>query len=169
MRLPIALLPLLALTAAAPAQQGYPSEPAARLRGISMEVRSWGRPVAAWAIDAQGNGTRTTPEPDVHNATTLATRRFAVGTAGFRKLRVMLGGPEMRGTAIPCMQRITDQIYGSVTWTRYTGRLRTLRFDNGCQDLGARRVLGDIAKADALVAEWAAAGAVVQTRPVERR
>ncbi len=158
---------LLALALAALPQQQYPDVPAPRLRGIAMETHSWGRPVAAWTIDAAGNGRYTAPEPEVHAAKRLVTRSFAAGTSGFRRLRTLLGNAEVRaGRALPCIQRITDMVYGEVRWTRFDGRSSEFRFDAGCRDFSVRRVLAELKQADDLVAGWAANGPVVETKDV---
>lgn len=158
---------LLALALAA-LPQNHPETPAPRLRGIAMATHSWGRPVSAWSIDAAGNGRYTAPQPGVHDAKRLVTRSFAAGTAGFRRLRTLLGRAEMRaGHDFPCIRRITDQVYGEVRWTRFDGRASELRFDTGCQDLAARRLFGELKQADDLVAGWAANGPVVESKEVQ--
>lgn len=159
------LIALALATSLAP--QDLPNAPAPRLRAIAFDSHSWGRPVSEWTVDAQGNGTLTVPEPGIYDAKTLVTRRFAAGTAGFRKLRVLLARAELRIGARECSPSITDQIYGSISWTRTTGRVVQFAFNKGCSDAASRLVLGDLAKAEALVTEWAAAGRMVTTREVK--
>jgi hypothetical protein len=142
--------------------------PAPRLTAIEMASNSWGKPVASWRIDAAGNGRYTVPEPNTFNAKRLVTRSFAAGTTGFRKLRVLLGSAEVRREGgMPCIQRITDQVYGQLVWTPRTGRAHRVAFDYGCRDLGTRRILTQISAANDLVAGWAAQGPIVETKPVE--
>ena len=156
----------LGLTAmAAPAQPVH--DPAPRLRAIAMETSSWGRPVSNWTIDAHGTGRYTRSEPNAHSPQAIVTRGFAAGTAGFRRLRVLLGRAESRaGADLPCGQRITDQEYGQVRWTRFNGREAALGFDMGCRDPRTRRLLTDISRAEALVAGWAANEPIFETRKV---
>ncbi|WP_448662684.1 hypothetical protein ACG3SL_18830 [Sphingomonas sp. CJ20] len=155
-----------ALAGAAPAQEA--PAPAPRLERIEMVTQSWGRPVSRWWIDASGKGEQVRPAPDVFNAGTLVTRGFDAGTAGFRRVRVMLGRAEARGgVPLPCINRITDAPYGEIRWTRADGQVQTQRFDTGCRDFGARQSLDERARAEALVVGWADAGPVVKTEPAE--
>lgn len=162
----ILALALGLIAVAAPAQTVR--DPAPRLGAIAMDTSSWGRPVSNWTIDAAGKGRYTRSEPNAHSPKTIVTRSFAAGTGGFRKLRVLLGRAEIRaGGDLPCGQRITDQEYGQIRWARFNGRETALGFDLGCRDFRTRTVLADIAKAEALVAGWAANGPILDTRKVE--
>ena len=142
--------------------------PAPRLSGIEIEILSWGRPMSHWSIDAQGNGRLTRPEPGVFEAKRMVTRRFSAGTAGFRKIRVLIGGAERRaGHTLPCINRITDAPYGTVRWTPAHGRATQLRFDTGCRDRIAAEVTVQLAKAEAQIAAWAAADREPEINQVE--
>ncbi len=167
------LLALAAAGIAAVSQQQLPQQldaPAPRLQRIEMETRSWGRPVSSWTIDAQGNGRRTVPEPGVFNAEQLVTRSFAAGTAGFRKIRVLIGLAEYRaGHRLTCNRRVTDAPYGTVRWVQPNGRVSTLSFDTGCLDRSTRNVVEQLTKAETQVAAWASAGPIVQTEPVGKQ
>ena len=157
---------VLAVTGSAAAQQ-QPRPPAPRLERIEMETLSWGRPVSSWSIDAKGNGRQTMPEPGAFDAKRLVTHSFAAGTAGFRKVRVLLGLAEYRaGHQLACNQRVTDGAYGSVRWVQPNGRASTLRFDTGCLDRTAREVMEQLGKAEAQITTWASAGPVVRTEPI---
>ncbi|UZK65527.1 hypothetical protein [Sphingomonas sp. M1-B02] len=160
---------LVALAAPGGAQEVPALPPARVIDSIEMETLSWGRPVTRWTIDAQGNGRETRAEPNAFEAKALVTRGFAVGTSGFRRMRVLLGRAEARGGAdLPCADRMTDQPYGSVRWLRQSGSVAALAFDSGCRDSTARRVLDDLQAANALVAGWAQAGKTIETREVEK-
>jgi hypothetical protein len=168
----LALLALIGAAGVAAAQQ-IPQElkqPAPVLRRIEMESRTWGHLAASWSIDAQGNGRWTIPEPNPFNATQIVTRSFTAGTAGFRRIRVLIGPAEYRaGTRMTCHNPITDAVSGSVRWVQPSGRTATLSFYTGCNERSTRNVLDRLAEAQALIAEWAKAGTVVETKPVERQ
>lgn len=154
------------LVAAAPsAQEQERRTPAPRLASITVETTSWGKLIARWSIDARGELRYTSPEPDIYNPVRFVTRRYAAGTAGFRRIRVMLGTAEVRaGHNMPCTQRITDATYGEVRWTRPNRRVSKLNFYSECNQFATRRVTGQIAKADALAAQWARSGVIIETR-----
>ena len=164
MKLVLGLAAMLA--AAAPsAQEQELRTPAPRLASIEVETTSWGRLVARWSIDAHGELRYTAPEPDVFNPVRFVTRRYAAGTEGFRRIRVMLGTAELRaGHRMPCTQRITDAIYGDVRWTQPNRRVTTLSFYSECTEFTTRRVTGQIRSAQMLADQWANKGEVIETR-----
>lgn len=167
MKLLVALA-LIATAAVLPAQQL--TAPAPRLERIEMDASSWGRPVSNWSIDARGNVRETHPEPNAFNAKQMVTRRYAAGTQGFRKVRVMMGLAETRaGVRMPCRQTITDMIYGNVRWVQPGGRVTRLSFYTACAERATRDAVAGLQQANALVAGWAARGEIVETRPVEKR
>lgn len=163
---------LAMLLPAQPAQQ-LPDRPAPRLERIDMDIRSWGRPVSSWSIDARGSLTYTRPEPGVHDAERIVTRRYRAGTAGFRRIRVLIGVPETRATRagreLTCTPAYTDAPYGTARWTEPNGRAVELRFYAACRESATRAVVKQLQKADALAAEWGMAGEIVETRKVERQ
>lgn len=159
----IVIASLLALAAAQ--DQPLAMQPAARLDAIEMNINSWGHLVARWSIDARGDGRYTLPEPEAMNPRRLVTRSFAAGSAGFRRVRILLGRAEARmGRPMPCAQRITDMHYGTVHWQRRDGRANALGYDMGCREYATRQVLDDLVKADAIVAGWARNGPIIETR-----
>jgi hypothetical protein len=168
----LALLALIGAAGVAAAQQ-IPQElrqPAPVLQRIEMQTSTWGRRASTWSIDAQGNGRWTIPEPDPFNAERIVTRSFAAGTAGFRRLRVLIGLAEYRaGSKMTCNNPVTDAASGAVRWIQPSGRTATLSFYTGCNERSTRNVLDRLAEAQALIAEWAKAGTVVETKPVERQ
>lgn len=133
---------------------------------IEMTAQSWGRPVSSWSIDAAGNGTHTRPEPGVFDARRMVTRRIAVGRKGYAKLRALLAAAKpWAGRELPCTERITDQVYGSVRWAG--AKTEALRFDNGCRDARARAVLEALQRADNQVAAWSAKAPIADIKQVE--
>lgn len=154
---------------AAQERQVYPERPAPRLERIEMDVRSWGKPMSAWTIDASGVVRYTRPEPDVHSAKQIVTRRYAAGTAGFRRIRVLIGLAEQyAGATLRCSQLYTDAPYGEVRWVQSVGR-RTVKLDYyyACRETVARNLVDPLKKADAQVAAWGMKGEIVETRTVE--
>lgn len=159
MKLVFGLIAMLAV--AAPQQL---REPAPRLERIEMESTSWGRLVSRWSIDARGNFAQTVPD-NLYQPKQFVTRSYAVGTAGFRRMRVLLGLAETRGGhRMPCTQAMTDAIYGEVKWVQPGGRARTLNFYTACREYGTRQVVAQIAKARQLADEWAKLGSITETR-----
>jgi hypothetical protein len=142
-----------------------PGDSAPAATGIAMDRNSWGRPVARWTIDAMGKGSYTVPEPDVFNADRLVTRGFSVGPAGFAELRALLAPAEAQaGRDLPCGERITDQYYGTVRWGA-----AALRYDAGCRNPAAVRLVAALEQAERRVADWAAHGPILETVKVERQ
>lgn len=165
MKLVLGLAAMLAV--AAPQQL---REPAPRLAAIDVETTSWGRLIARWSIDAHGVLLYTSAEPGPFNPASIVTRRYAAGTEGFRRIRVMLGTAELRaGHHMSCTQRITDAIYGKVSWTRPNRRVAKLDFYSECNEYATRNVTAQIRKADQLAKQWAMQGAIIETRPGEAK
>ncbi len=141
--------------------------PAPRLKAIEMETSSWGRTVASWSIDAEGNGRWTVPEPGTFNAKHLVTRSFAAGTAGFRRIRVLIGAAEQRaGGQLRCTVAVTDATYGTVRWVEPGGRTATLPFYTACREASTRAIVDQLGQADRQIADWAEPGPVVETKDV---
>lgn len=162
--------PLMGLALAAFAVPQQMPGPAPRLERIEMETSSWGRTISSWSIDARGNGRLTRAEAGPAGAARMVTRSFAAGTAGFRRVRVLIGIAEQHaGTRLICTQEVTDAIYGSVRWVQAGGRAVSLSFYTECREYAARSVVAQLQKANTLAAQWADKGPVVATRPVERR
>jgi hypothetical protein len=161
---------LLLMLAALQAALVQDVPPATRLDRIEMDRNSWGKPVSRWVVDASGKGQITRPEPGVFDARRMVTRRFDAGTAGFRKIRVLIGYAELRaGRALPCTERITDAAYGTVRWISAGGRTAELRYDAGCRDRIAAEAVRQLQKADAQIAAWAAADRKPIIEEVEKR
>jgi hypothetical protein len=149
----------LALGAATP--RGRPPQ------AIAFEVESWGKPLVSWRVGSDGRGTYAKSEDgsDFQHYR-LVLRRFVAGRNGFAQLRAALAPVAgYAGREVPCGPRMTDFPYGSVIWT--AGRQdQWVRFDTGCQSAEAKRVEAAVSAAEALVAKWAAAGPIVETRDV---
>jgi len=162
------LLMGLALAATAAPQQYAPAAP--RLQRIEMKTTTWGHPLVSWTIDAEGNGRLTLPDPDPFKATQMVTRSFAVGTAGFRRIRVLIGIAEQRAPGnLHCTVAATDAPSGTVRWVPSHGRTASLSFYTACSEFSARSVVAQLDKAEALIEEWAKAGPVVEVVPVARQ
>ncbi|WP_436826698.1 hypothetical protein [Sphingomonas sp. DT-207] len=164
------LAALLALATLAGCAAGGPPPgpaPAAPAERIEMETRSWGKLVSRWSVGADGKGSQTTPEPNIFDARTLATRRFDAGPVGFSELQAELAEAERHaGQQLPCTNRITDQHYGEVRWLRGATPAK-LNFDTGCRDTSTQAVVTVLRAADARVTGWAKAAPVAERQPVQ--
>jgi hypothetical protein len=133
---------------------------------IAFEVSSWGRAIASWRVAADGRGLYTKSEGRIFQRYRLVTRRVAGGRTAIAQLDAVLApAARFAGREVPCGPQITDFPYGSVTWT-FGGRQRRIRFNTGCQSAEAQGVANAVRAAEALVAKWAAAGPIVETRDV---
>lgn len=165
-------LALAALCAATPAMAQTPpqlKQPAPVLDRIELELSSWGRPLTRWSIDASGVVLRTDPEPGVHNAERLVTRRARVGTTRFREIRLLLAYAENRaGSRLACTQMLTDAPYGKARWVRRNGRTPELSFYTACNERAAQEIVAALQKADERIADWTQKGEIVKTEEVKR-
>ena len=151
-------LPLLLAGAAPP--------PAER---IAMTAKSWGRPLIEWSIEPDGAITRTVAQDrgsTDFRRYTLVTTTLPPSAPRYRWVAQQLAPVRARlSRPLPCEQRMTDQVYGEVSWgTR--GSAVTLAYDNGCTDAETRAVLRRLQQADAQVARWAAGAPVASTREI---
>lgn len=169
MRAAIVLAALCVASPAAAQVQPPLKQPAPVLDRIELELSSWGRPLTRWSIDASGVVLRTDPEPGVHNAKRLVTRRAAVGTTRFREIRVLLAYAENRaGSRLACTQMLTDGPYGKARWVHRHGKPHELSFYTACKERATRDIVTALQKADERIADWTANAEIVKTEEVKR-
>ena len=162
----------LLLGAPAALAQPVPAGPmAASGTTIEMETLTWGRPLARWSIDSKGVLIFTTPEPDPFKAERLVTRRHDAGAKGYAQIHKLTQRARAlasaRGGEMPCTRAITDAPYGELRWTGPGGARETLKFYTACEEAAARRILGQLAEAEALAARWRDAGEIIETRKAD--
>jgi hypothetical protein len=158
---------LLSACASAPAPHAAESPPDA----IAMDVNSWGKPLSAWQIAADGAGSyafsRQAPSKNFDEYD-LVTKRVWAGREGFARLRAILAPVEkFAGREVPCKLIMTDGAYGHVAWRRGETEAK-VNYHVGCNSRDANAVQEAAFAADALVRSWAEAAPVAGLKEVRR-
>jgi hypothetical protein len=159
--LAVAAAALAGACAAAPT--GTPASatsPARTWDAVSFTMNSWGQPLTAWTVNADGSGTWSESTPRNGNFTDreTTTRALAADASAAAALTAILAAlPATPPTGDNCKERITDQPYGALTVT-IGGRTKEYRYDAGCLDVGYVRFLNRLRAADELVAARGRAG-----------
>lgn len=146
-----------------------PAGPAPMPRAVDADVNSWGKPLAAWHVDASGGGWYRRAEQvergGFHDYR-LVTRKLAIGEEGFRALVAILEPAEPFSVRpLDCRREITDQPYGTVAWT-YPAGAQALRYDLGCRGAHSDVVYGAIGSAMKHIESLAHDAPVVETKTV---
>ena len=136
---------------------------------LSVEMNSWGKPVAHWQVGADGAGrytvSRETAAKSFHEYD-LVTTSFRAAPADFARLEALLRPARpYAGREIPCELTITDAVYGRILWQRQ-GAPGEVRFNMGCTSRTADPIHANVAAALDLVETLAASGTVVEVKEV---
>jgi hypothetical protein len=155
------MLAASAACAAPPALRlGAPAE------SLSLEAKSWGKPLSAWTVERSGAGRYTSSHkvPGGHfRDYDLVTRAFRIRPADYARVEALLRPARAyAGQAMPCERTITDMVYGQVGW----GKTEEVRYDLGCTSDAVRPIYEKLQKAEALVRRLAEAGKVIETQQV---
>ena len=158
----------IALALAAASGASGPNTPPAPSGTISMDMKSWGRRVSEWSVDARGNGRFASAAPNAFaREPRWIVRRVAVGPTGYRRLHAALAGVERRAAgALPCTVAITDGAYGEVRWARPGGKPHAIGYLAGCREPATQAAVDAIMKAEAIVRRWSAKGRIIEDRKV---
>lgn len=161
------LISACALLAASCATAG--ATPPDGTEAIAFERKSWGKPINAWQVGADGEGrytfSRKAPSGKFRDYD-LVTKRISVGPQGYAELeRILRPAEAAAGSELPCERRITDLPYGTVRWEKDAAAAE-LRYDVGCQSEEAGRVISALVEADKLVEGWAADAPVADVEEV---
>jgi hypothetical protein len=138
--------------------------------GIAWEVRSWGRLIASYTIDAAGNvDFRRKKEGGGMSNYDILITRFSAGPEAFAQLRDMVGPIARRtgGKEMECGDMPTDGPYGRLRW-RWEGAEGALRLQYFCQTVDGRETLRLIDEVEKKVEGWAASRPVTQIHQVRQ-
>ncbi|HYD23386.1 MAG TPA: hypothetical protein VEB68_01210 [Croceibacterium sp.] len=158
-----------ALLASCAAAGTAPSPP--EWEAIAFEVNSWGRPVVAWTVRADGSGewAETVGERDAPvGPFRVEHHTIAAGSTGFRELAAVLAElPDPAPASDDCELFATDMPYGTLRLTR-AATTREIAFNEGCRDPAYRAFIATLKRADALVESWGKAAPVSRSEEFPR-
>ena len=133
---------------------------------LSLDAKSWGKPISAWTIERAGAGRYTFARkvPGGHfRDYDLVTRTFRIRPADYARVEALLRPARAyAGQAMPCERTITDMVYGRVAW----GKAEEVRYDLGCTSAKVTPIYEQLQKAETLVRRLAEAGTIVATEEV---
>lgn len=149
-----AVLSLGALAAACttPAAISTPSAPA--WTSASFTMNSWGHPLTAWTVSADGSGawSESLPRNGQFNDRVTTTHVLPADPSAAAQLAASLARlPAASPDVGRCKDRITDQPYGELTLT-YAATAKEYRYNAGCLDAPYVRYLDQLRAANELVA-----------------
>lgn len=136
---------------------------------IVFEVRSWGRPVTAWRLLADGSGSWTEAVREDGaplDKYRLVWHEVAAGEGGYRRVEKVLSRlPDPAPDYADCTNRMTDLPYGTIRLTRGATTVE-VAWNSGCMDGGYRAFMETLKAADTAVATWGRAGSILRTEEV---
>lgn len=157
----LAALLLAAAPMAAPAPQAAP---------IAFTLKSWGKTLLRWRMDADGTITlvRAVDRPGGDFRHYREITRVTPSAPSRRQWVVQELKPVLAAVAEPpaCGQRITDLPYGEIVWGEGNGA-RRLTYDVGCTGTAAARLNARLRRVSDQIELWAAKEADGASRDVE--
>lgn len=120
----------------------------------SFTMNSWGHPLTAWTVNADGSGTwsESLPRNGQFNDRVTTTHTLPADPAAAAALAASLARlPGAGPNDEQCKERITDQPYGELT-VAYPTTIKEYRYNAGCLDAAYVRYLDQLRAANALVA-----------------
>lgn len=120
----------------------------------SFIMNSWGHPLTAWTVNADGSGSwsESVPRNGQFNDRVTTTHILPADPAAAAALAASLARlPGAAPNDEHCKERITDQPYGELTLT-YPATTKEYRYNAGCLDAPYVRFLDQLRAANALVA-----------------
>lgn len=120
----------------------------------SFTMNSWGHPLTAWTVNADGSGSwsESVPRNGQFNDRVTTTHTLPADPAAAAALAASLARlPGAAPSEEHCKERITDQPYGELTLT-YPATAKAYRYNAGCLDAPYVRFLDQLRAANALVA-----------------
>lgn len=146
------------------------ARPAVHWDMISLEVKSWGRPVSSWRLLADGSGSWTetvASDGSPRNEYTLVWHEFRAGPEGYGQVEAIVSQiPDPAPDYDDCKNLITDLPYGTLRLTRGATTIE-IAWNSGCMDEDYRAFTNTLKAADAVVAGWGSAGRILRIEPAE--
>ncbi len=129
----------------------------------SFTMGSWGHPLTAWQVNADGSGTwsESVPRNGQFNDRVTTTHALPADPAAAAALAASLARLPAASPDEQCKNRVTDQVYGELTLT-YSATVKHYRYNAGCLDAPYVRFMQQLSTANELVA---ARGRVASPRP----
>ena len=156
MRRAILLAPLL-LGACATGEAGA-RDPAPAYESIAFEIKSWGRPIDSWEVDADGTARhiKMVSENGAPFGTyRLEHREFTVADADYARLAAIAAQiPQPAPTPDKCKLFATDMPYGTLRLSA-ANATQAVNFNVGCQDAPYQAFVAKLQAMDELVTGWA--------------
>jgi hypothetical protein len=128
-------------------------------------MNSWGQPLTAWTVNADGSGrwSESLPRNGQFNDRVTTAHNLPADPAAATVLAASLAHlPGAAPSDERCKQRITDQPYGELT-VAYGATAREYRYNAGCLDAFYVRYLDQLRAANELVALRGRAAAQANT------
>ena len=127
--------------------------------GIAMESRSWGKLIASFSIDANGDGeyreVQAAPGSSTFYDYDVQVKAFRLGPHAFAKLKEMVRPIAERtgGKPFDCGQVPPDGPYGTFSWA-WEGSNGRLPFKYGCRTAIGAEAIRQMEAVEKVVIDW---------------
>ncbi|MEO5707064.1 MAG: hypothetical protein ABIT10_00555 [Alteraurantiacibacter sp.] len=147
-------LGMIALASACTTPLPPTQTPAPAWTSASFTMNSWGHPLTAWTVEADGSGTwsESTPRNGQFNDRVTTTHALPADPQAAATLAASLSRlPGAAPDDTHCKNRVTDQVYGELTLS-FGERVKQYRYNAGCLDAAYVRYVEQLRAVDELVA-----------------